>query len=184
MGGERNWDYRYTWVRDASFTMHALWVAACPDEASDFFAFMATAAPSLRRDRSLQIVFGVGGEHDLSERTLPHLRGWRDSRPVRIGTGAWNQQQIDVYGELLDAAGRLAEQLGSLDDDTRRFLVTCADTASERWREKDQGIWEVRGGARATSSRSRSSSPTSPYCSSRRASRRRGSSRLTRSSAG
>ncbi|MDN3357391.1 glycoside hydrolase family 15 protein [Actinomadura sp. DC4] len=143
-GGERNWDYRYTWVRDASLTMGALWVAACPDEANDFFAFLTTAAPSLSRDRALQIMFGVGGEHDLSERTLPHLRGWRDSRPVRVGNGAWNQRQIDVYGELLDAALRLEDQLGDLDEDVRRFLIACADTAAERWTEKDQGIWEVR----------------------------------------
>jgi GH15 family glucan-1,4-alpha-glucosidase len=148
VGGERNWDYRYTWVRDASLTMGALWVAACPDEANDFFAFLTTAAPSLRRDRALQIMFGVGGEHDLSERTLPHLRGWRDSRPVRVGNGAWNQRQIDVYGELLDAAARLADQLGDLDDDVRCFFIACADTAAERWREKDQGIWEVRGDPR------------------------------------
>ena len=146
VGGERNWDYRYAWVRDASFTMEALWVAACPDEASDYFAFMATAAASsLGPGRSLQIMFGVGGEHDLTERTLPHLRGWRDSRPVRVGNGAWSQQQIDVYGELLGAAHRLVEQIGTIDEDTRRFLIACADTAAERWREKDQGIWEVRG---------------------------------------
>ncbi len=145
VGGERNWDYRYTWVRDASLTMGALWVAACPDEANDFFAFLTTAAPSLSRDRALQIMFGVGGEHDLTERTLPHLRGWRDSRPVRVGNGAWSQQQIDVYGELLDAAARLADQLSDLDEDVRRFLIACADTAAERWQEKDQGIWEVRG---------------------------------------
>jgi len=146
VGGERNWDYRYAWVRDASFTMEALWVAACPDEASDYFAFMATAAASsLGPGRSLQIMFGVGGEHDLTERTLPHLRGWRGSRPVRVGNGAWSQQQIDVYGELLGAAHRLVEQIGTIDEDTRRFLIACADTAAERWREKDQGIWEVRG---------------------------------------
>ena len=146
VGGERNWDYRYSWVRDASFTMEALWVAACPDEASDFFAFMATAAASsLGPGRSLQIMFGVGGEHDLTERALPHLRGWRDSRPVRVGNGAWSQRQLDVYGELLGSAHRLAEQLGTIDEDTRRFLVACAETAAERWHEKDQGIWEVRG---------------------------------------
>ncbi len=145
VGGERNWDYRYAWVRDASLTMEALWVAACPDEASDFFAFLTTAAPSLAEDKALQIMFGVGGEHDLTERTLPHLRGWRGSRPVRVGNGAWRQRQIDVYGELLTAAFRLADQLTGIDDATRRFLVTCADTAAERWREKDQGIWEVRG---------------------------------------
>ena len=132
VGGERNWDYRYSWVRDASFTMEALWVAACPDEADDFFAFMTTAAASsVGPGQALQIMFGVGGEHDLTERELPHLAGWRDSRPVRVGNGAWNQQQIDVYGELLGAAHRLADQLDALDDDTRPFLVACADTAAD-----------------------------------------------------
>jgi GH15 family glucan-1,4-alpha-glucosidase len=146
VGGERNWDYRYSWVRDASFTMEALWVAACPDEASDFFAFMTTAAAAaVGPGTPLQIMFGVGGEHDLTERTLPHLRGWRDSRPVRIGNGAWSQQQIDVYGELLGAAYRLADQISAMDDDMRAFLIALADAASERWRETDQGIWEVRG---------------------------------------
>jgi GH15 family glucan-1,4-alpha-glucosidase len=146
VGGERNWDYRYSWVRDASFTMEALWVAACPDEAGDFFAFMTTAAASgVGVGESLQIMFGVGGEHDLTERELPHLEGWRHSRPVRVGNGAWNQQQIDVYGELLGAAHLLADQLAALDEDTKRFLVACADTAAQRWVEKDQGIWEVRG---------------------------------------
>ena len=99
IGGERNWDYRYTWVRDASLTMDALWVAACPDEAGKFFEFLADAAASqLQRGLDLQIMFGVGGEHDLSERELPHLAGWRDSRPVRVGNGAWTQRQLDVYG--------------------------------------------------------------------------------------
>jgi GH15 family glucan-1,4-alpha-glucosidase len=145
VGGERNWDYRFTWVRDASLTMEALWVAACPDEANDFFAFLTTAAPTLPEDRALQIMFGVTGRHDLTERTMPHLRGWRGSRPVRVGNGAWSQRQIDVYGELLSAAHLLSAQLTGMDADTRRFLVSCADAAAERWREKDQGIWEVRG---------------------------------------
>ncbi|MGZ4590982.1 MAG: glycoside hydrolase family 15 protein [Actinomycetes bacterium] len=146
VGGERNWDYRYSWVRDSSFTMEALWVAACPDEADDFFAFMTTAAASsIGPDQSLQIMFGIGGEHDLSERELPHLEGWRDSRPVRVGNGAWEQSQVDVYGELLGAASRLADQLENIDDDTKRFLVACADAAAPSWTQKDQGIWEVRG---------------------------------------
>jgi GH15 family glucan-1,4-alpha-glucosidase len=146
VGGERNWDYRYAWVRDASFTVEALWVAACPDEVGDFFAFMTTAAASgIGPQHGLQIMFGVGGEHDLTERELPHLAGWRNSRPVRVGNGAWNQQQIDIYGELLGAAHRLADKLASINEDTRRFLIACADTAAVRWREKDQGIWEVRG---------------------------------------
>jgi alpha,alpha-trehalase len=146
IGGERNWDYRYTWVRDASLTMEALWVAACPDEANKFFAFLADAAASqLRRREDLQIMFGIGGERDLSERELPNLAGWRDSRPVRVGNGAWRQRQLDVYGELLGAAGRLVQQLGQLDQVTQRFLAAAADTAAARWQEKDQGIWEIRG---------------------------------------
>ena len=145
VGGERNWDYRYTWVRDASLTMEALWVAACPDEANKFFAFLANAAASGQRGADLQIMFGIGGERDLSERELPRLAGWRGSRPVRVGNGAWSQRQLDVYGELLGAAQRLVDQLGELDPVTRRFLAAAADTAAARWREKDQGIWEIRG---------------------------------------
>jgi alpha,alpha-trehalase len=146
VGGGRNWDYRYTWVRDASLTMEALWVAACPDEANKFFAFLADAAASgLQRGEDLQIMFGVGGERDLSERELPHLAGWRGSRPVRVGNGAWLQRQLDVYGELLGAAQRLVDKLGELDPVTRRFLAGAADIAAARWREKDQGIWEIRG---------------------------------------
>jgi GH15 family glucan-1,4-alpha-glucosidase len=146
VGGERNWDYRYTWVRDASLTMEALWVAACPDEADKFFGFLADAAASqLQRGTDLQIMFGIGGERDLSERELPHLAGWRDSQPVRVGNGAWNQRQLDVYGELLGAAQRLAGQLGEPDPVTRRFLAAAADTAASRWKDKDQGIWEIRG---------------------------------------
>ena len=91
IGGERNWDYRYTWVRDASLTMEALWVAACPDEADKFFGFLADAAASqLQRGADLQIMFGIGGERDLSERELPHLAGWRDSQP-----GAGGQRRVD-----------------------------------------------------------------------------------------
>ncbi len=146
VGGERNWDYRYSWVRDASLTMEALWVAACPDEAGEFFGFMTTAAAAeVGPGSRLQIMFGVGGEHDLTERTLPHLRGWRDSRPVRVGNGAWRQEQIDVYGELLGAAHRLADQITAMDDDMRFFFVALADSAAERWRDTDHGIWEVRG---------------------------------------
>jgi len=146
VGGERNWDYRYTWVRDACLTMDALWVAACPDEANRFFTFLAEAGASqLSRGLDLQIMFGIGGEHDLSERELPHLAGWRDSRPVRVGNGAWTQRQLDVYGELLNAARRLTDQLADLDLVTCQFLAAAADAAANRWTEKDNGIWEIRG---------------------------------------
>jgi alpha,alpha-trehalase len=146
VGGERNWDYRYAWIRDASFTLNALWVAACPDEVGKFFSWMTgTVASQIRRGRDLQIMFGIGGERDLSERTVPYLAGWRDSRPVRVGNGAWNQRQLDVYGELLDAAARLSGQLAHVDDAVKSFLIQVADAAAARWQEKDQGIWEVRG---------------------------------------
>jgi len=146
VGGERNWDYRYAWVRDASFTLRALWVAACPDEAGSFFSFMVGAAGSqIRVGAPLQIMFGIGGEHDLTERPLDHLSGWRGSRPVRVGNAAWRQRQLDVYGELLDAAHRLQPQLGEPDDRTRQFLIDLADGAATRWQQPDQGIWEVRG---------------------------------------
>ncbi|MGH3298066.1 MAG: glycoside hydrolase family 15 protein, partial [Trebonia sp.] len=106
---------------------------------------VSAAGSGLQRDADLQIMFGVGGEWDLSERELPHLAGWRDSRPVRVGNGAWLQRQLDVYGELLGAAQRLVDQLGELDPVSKRFLAAAADAAATRWREKDQGIWEIRG---------------------------------------
>ncbi len=146
IGGNRNWDYRYAWIRDASFTIEALWVAACPDEANQFFQYLTTsAATSVRRGGDLQIMFGIGGERDLSERELPHLGGWRDSVPVRVGNGAWQQRQIDVYGELLSAVHRLSEQVTDLGPATRRFLIELADAAATVWQEPDQGIWEIRG---------------------------------------
>ncbi len=145
VGAGRNWDYRYTWVRDASMTLEALWVAACPDEARRFFDFLAGAARRQLEDGGdLQIMFGVGGERDLTERELPHLRGWRGSRPVRIGNGAWTQRQLDVYGELLGAVHRLREQVGALAPATAGFLTAVADTALRRWRQPDNGIWEIR----------------------------------------
>jgi GH15 family glucan-1,4-alpha-glucosidase len=145
IGGTRNWDYRYSWVRDASFTMKALWVAACPDEADQFFGFITAAAAHAHPDRPLQIMFGIGGEHDLSERELTHLTGWRDSSPVRVGNGAWSQPQLDVYGEMLDAAYRLRDELGELEPAIRTFLAGLADAAAAQWEQTDHGIWEVRG---------------------------------------
>jgi GH15 family glucan-1,4-alpha-glucosidase len=145
-GGNRNWDYRFCWVRDGSLTLEALWVAACPDEASKFFDFLTGAALSqMQRGVDLQIMFGIGGEHDLTERELSHLSGWRGSRPVRIGNGAWNQRQVDVYGELLGAVYLLREQLQAVDGTTKEFLADVADAAAARWKEPDQGIWEMRG---------------------------------------
>jgi len=149
VGSGRTWDYRYAWVRDASMTMQGLFVAACPDEAGRFFSFLArSSSTQLDRGLDLQIMFGIGGERDLSERELPHLSGWRDSPPVRCGNGAWNQRQLDVYGSLLDAAYVLREQLANMQEHTRMFLIDCVEAAASRWDEDDQGIWEVRGEAR------------------------------------
>jgi alpha,alpha-trehalase len=145
-GGSRNWDYRFAWVRDASFTLQALWVAACPFEADKFFEYIARASTSqVEFDGELQIMFGIQGECDLTEHVLGHLSGWRNSAPVRIGNGAWNQRQLDVYGELLAAAYRLPDQLDRLGPTSRSFLAGLADTASQRWQDTDRGIWETRG---------------------------------------
>ncbi|MET0761094.1 MAG: glycoside hydrolase family 15 protein [Thermoleophilaceae bacterium] len=146
VGGERNWDYRFAWIRDASLTLEALYIGACPEEAVDFVSFMTSSAGGgASRESSLQIMYGIGGEHDLSERELPHLRGWRDSRPVRVGNGAWTQTQLDVYGELLNSLHLYRDKLGDLHPEIQRFSADLADTAALRWREKDQGMWEMRG---------------------------------------
>ncbi|MER6005822.1 glycoside hydrolase family 15 protein [Nonomuraea angiospora] len=149
IGGERNWDYRYTWVRDASFTLHALNTATCEEEETAFFAFLSRAcATQVDADPDLQIMYGIGGERDLSERRLPHLRGWRDSTPVRVGNDAWRQRQLDVYGELLDAAHQTYRDIGPFDPLTRSLLIGVAETAARRWQEPDQSLWEVRGPSR------------------------------------
>jgi alpha,alpha-trehalase len=148
VGAGRNWDYRYAWVRDASFTVQALAGAGCHGEAVEFFEFMTHAAAHYRPESALQIMFGIGGEHDLSEREIGHLSGWRASRPVRVGNAAWQQPQLDVYGELLDAAWHLRGRLGRLDETGRQFLARVADAAADQWEQPDQGIWESRGAPR------------------------------------
>jgi GH15 family glucan-1,4-alpha-glucosidase len=144
LGGERNWDYRFTWIRDSSLTMEALYIGACSDEAESFVSFMTSAAGG-GADHALQIMYGIGGEHDLSERELGHLRGWRDSFPVRVGNGAWNQTQLDVFGELVSAIHTYRERLGDLHPEIQAFVSTLADTAARRWHETDRGMWEMRG---------------------------------------
>jgi alpha,alpha-trehalase len=148
VGAGRNWDYRYAWVRDASFTVEALAAAGCYGEAVEFFEFMTHAAAHYRPESALQIMFGIGGEHDLSERELSHLSGWRASRPVRVGNAAWLQPQLDVYGELLDAAWHLRGHLRGLDETARQFLCRVADAAADQWEQPDHGIWESRSAPR------------------------------------
>jgi GH15 family glucan-1,4-alpha-glucosidase len=146
VGGVRNWDYRYSWIRDASLTLQALYIGSCPDEAGEFVSFMTSSAGGGAGDmHSLQIMYGIAGEHDLTERELPHLRGWRDSSPVRVGNGAWGQTQLDVYGELLDALYQYHEQLGELHPEIQKFIAELADAAARGWTQRDAGMWEMRG---------------------------------------
>ena len=148
IGGVRNWDYRYTWVRDASFTIGALAASGCGFEATRFFDFFGNAtAGSLASGQGLQIMYGIRGERFIPEHELDDLAGHRGSRPVRIGNGAWDQTQLDVYGELLDAAWQISELGIEIDAELGAFLANVADRAVLRWQDIDEGIWEVRGGA-------------------------------------
>jgi len=145
-GGERNWDYRFSWIRDSSLTLEALYVGACTDEAENFISFMTSSAGGRAGETgSLQIMYGIGGEHDLSERELPHLRGWRDSRPVRVGNGAWGQTQLDVYGELLNSLYLYRDRIGEFHPEIQRFVAELADTAASNWEQRGAGMWEMRG---------------------------------------
>ncbi|MGH9063882.1 MAG: glycoside hydrolase family 15 protein [Acidimicrobiales bacterium] len=142
-GGGRNWDYRLSWVRDSSFAVRALAELGGVAEADGFRRFIErSAAGSVE---TLQIVYGVGGQRRLTEQELPHLEGWRGSRPVRIGNGAATQVQNDVYGELVDLSWRWHRRGHSPDDDYWRFLLALVDAAADRWSEPDRGLWEMRG---------------------------------------
>ncbi|KGH45233.1 glycoside hydrolase family 15 [Modestobacter caceresii] len=146
-GGSANWDYRFGWLRDGSFTLKALWVAACPDEGERFFDWMATSTGSVGEGQ-VPIMFGAGGERDLTEHELDHLAGFAGSRPVRVGNDAWTQKQLDVLGEVLECAWVLRDQLGELSPSTAAFLRSLADRAAATWHEPDAGIWEGREGDR------------------------------------
>ena len=143
LGGELNFDYRYVWVRDLSLTARSLWLAACPREPTRLLDWLSTAAGDLRSE-PVQIMYGVEGERDLSEHTLEHLAGYRDSTPVRVGNAAWDQKQLDVFGEVLDAAYLLRDQLDDLDPALQAMLVAVADRAADHWQEPDAGMWEAR----------------------------------------
>ncbi len=146
VGGSLNWDYRFAWLRDVSLTMQALWVGACPHEAGRFFAWLSGAIGEVG-DKPLQIAYGVEGERDLTEHELGHLRGWRDSRPVRVGNDAWKQRQLDVLGEVLFAARLLREQI-TFTDEIRELLRALAEQAADDWTQPDAGMWEARDEAR------------------------------------
>ena len=141
-GGERNWDYRYTWIRDSTFTLWALYTLGFDWEANDFFWFIADVA---ERDDELQVLYGVDGEAQLDETTLPHLYGYDGARPVRIGNAAWKQRQHDIWGAVLDSVYLNTKSTDRLDERIWPILTRQVDHALEHWREPDHGMWEVRG---------------------------------------
>ena len=141
-GGDRNWDYRYTWMRDSLFTLWAFYILGFDWEANDFFWFVADLA---ERDEHLQIMYGVDGERDLAEETLDHLEGYEGSRPVRIGNGAYQQRQHDVWGAVIGAISIHARHRDRLDDRIWPIVRRQVAEALAHWRDPDRGIWEVRG---------------------------------------
>ncbi len=143
IGGERNWDYRFSWLRDSALTLNALFALGYRDEAHAYMAWLKRTTAG--RASELQIMYGVGGERLLAEVELPWLEGYRGSSPVRIGNGAYNQFQLDVFGELLDAAWLYRAHGGEIDDIFWDFLARVGGVVIERWRQPDQGVWEIRG---------------------------------------
>jgi GH15 family glucan-1,4-alpha-glucosidase len=150
-GGARNWDYRFTWIRDSAFMLRALYRLGFDWEAIEYFGFIldAVSGGDLNRRFELQIMYGIGGERDLTERTLDHLSGYRGARPVRVGNGAWNQHQHDVWGMILDAlAVQFRRASAQIVMPVWEGLAGFVDAALTHWHEPDQGIWEVRGDAK------------------------------------
>jgi GH15 family glucan-1,4-alpha-glucosidase len=143
IGGVRNWDYRYTWLRDASFTLYALYTLGYTDEASAFMRWLERTTAG--RADQLQVVYGVGGERFLPEIELPGLEGYRGSRPIRIGNSSALQFQLDIYGEVLDTAWLFHRRGGRIEPSLWQFLARLADYVGEIWTRPDDGIWEVRG---------------------------------------
>jgi GH15 family glucan-1,4-alpha-glucosidase len=141
-GGERNWDYRYSWIRDSTFALWGLYSLGFDWEANDFLYFVEDAAGG---PEDLQVMYGIGGEKRLEEYTLDHLHGYEGARPIRIGNGAYNQKQHDVWGAVLDSVYLHTKSRDRLDDRVWPLLVRQVEQALEHWREPDRGIWEVRG---------------------------------------
>ena len=142
LGGERNYDYRFSWIRDATFALWGLYSLGFDWEAIDFLSFIGDVADS---DEDLQIMYGIGGERDLTEYTLDHLPGYANSRPVRIGNAAFAQKQHDVWGALLDSVYLHSKTADHLDNRVWPILGKQVDAALKHWREPDAGLWEVRG---------------------------------------
>jgi alpha,alpha-trehalase len=141
-GGERNWDYRYSWIRDSTFALWGLYTLGFDSEADGFFEFVADRCED---GSDLQVMYGLGGERDLTESILPHLTGYEGAYPVRVGNAAFNQNQHDVWGVLLDSVYIHAKSRERLPERVWPIVVAQVEKAIEHWREPDRGIWEVRG---------------------------------------
>ena len=146
VGGERNWDYRYTWIRDAAFTLYGLLRIGFTEEAEKFMAWIEARTHELNSDGSLQIMYGLDGRHELTEQELNHLDGYRGSRPVRIGNGAYDQLQLDIYGELMDSVYLYNKYGSPISYDFWVQLRKLINWVADNWKRTDEGVWEVRGG--------------------------------------
>jgi GH15 family glucan-1,4-alpha-glucosidase len=156
IGGERNWDYRYSWVRDAAFSLYALLRLGFADEAAAFMAWLTKRAyrDSATRSRPLRVLYEIDGNAQLTEQLLPHLEGYRGSAPVRIGNDAATQLQLDIYGELVDSVYLYNKWGAPISHEEWRQLSEIVDWVCEHWDQADEGIWETRGGRQKfTSSR-------------------------------
>ncbi|MFQ5450195.1 MAG: glycoside hydrolase family 15 protein [Nitrospinaceae bacterium] len=148
IGGKRNWDYRFTWIRDASFTLYGLLRLGFTDEANAFMHWLEERCNELNPDGSLQVMYGIRGEHELPEFELGHLSGWKNSQPVRIGNDAHSQLQLDIYGELMDSVYLYNKYGQPISYDLWVNLRRLLDWVCDHWMKEDEGIWEVRGGRR------------------------------------
>jgi GH15 family glucan-1,4-alpha-glucosidase len=146
IGGVRNWDYRYTWIRDAAFTVYAFLRLGFTEEAAGFMKWIEARSTDLKPDGSLQIMYGIDGRCQLTEEFLDHLEGYRGSSPVRIGNGAYDQLQLDIYGELMDSVYLYNKYGSPISYDLWIRLRTLTNWVVENWHRKDEGVWEVRGG--------------------------------------
>ena len=144
--GSRNWDYRYTWIRDAAFSLYALMRIGFDQEAAAFMKWLEQRCHEREPDGGLQVMYGIRGEHDLPEQTLDHLDGYKDCRPVRIGNAASKQLQLDIYGELLDSIYLFNKYGEPISWDLWVQVRGLVDWVCDHWREPDDGIWEIRGG--------------------------------------
>ncbi|PKB78762.1 MAG: hypothetical protein BZY88_16830 [SAR202 cluster bacterium Io17-Chloro-G9] len=144
VGGARNWDYRFTWIRDATFALYALSIIGYTEEAEAFKNWLEWSTSGRARD--LQVMYGLGGERRLTEIELLELEGYRKSRPVRIGNGAYSQFQLDIYGEIMDSAHIYLKFGGAMDPEYWKYLQRVVAYVMDHWQEPDEGIWETRGG--------------------------------------